>query len=641
MCGLNAIITENNCELPVHYLMKMHSKLYHRGPDDEGFLSWKPDKELKQTLNFDNLSTGQVLFSHRRLSILDVLSHAVQPMVNKQKTLAIIFNGEIYNFLEIKNELEVLGYSFRTSSDTEVLLAAYEEWGPQALPKLIGMFAFIILDLRKSCLFIARDCFGIKPLFIVKKNKKLYLSSEINPLLSISEISRKVNPQSLYNYLRFGLSDNNLETLFADIKHFPPAHYAEVDLKTLSFTFTKYWEPRLGTSSYSLPEAVEHFRALFFDNIKLHLRSDVPVGVALSGGIDSSAVVMGIRRIGGPNLNIKTFSYCATNSIYNEEVWIDTVVKAAQAESYKTQISASTLWNDLERIIKIQGEPFGSTSIYAQFQVYELAKTQNVKVMLDGQGADELFAGYRPYLAKRLISLIKQKDLQDVYAFIKSVIQAPDIKMSRLFAQVASYYMPSIFENLGRKIMGESLTPTWLNQNWFAKRGVKFDILPYKRLSSLKEALLESLTTTVLPALLRYQDRNSMHFSIESRVPFLTPQLTEFAYSLNEDLLISKNGESKFLLREAMKGIVPDIILERKDKIGFSTPEQDWLKELKSNIEEQFRDSSLNSIPALNMEEIIKEFNQFTVGSKHNDFKLWRWLNLIKWSELYNIDYIS
>jgi len=639
VCGLNAILTQNSQEHHLYYLKEMHKGLYHRGPDDEGFLSWNQYDDLKQSTNFENLSTGQVLLSHRRLSILDVTSRAIQPMLNKHRTLAIIFNGEIYNFLEIRKELETLGHSFITSSDTEVLLTAYEEWGSQMLPKLIGMFVFIILDLRKSYLFIARDFFGIKPLFIVRKNKTLFLSSEINSLLNIPEISRKVNPQALYNYLRFGLTNNNVETLFSEIKHFPAAHYAEVDLKTLSFTLTEYWKPQLGVSSYSQKEAVEHLRTLFLESIKLHLRSDVPVGVALSGGIDSSAVIMGMRAIKGPHLNIKSFSYCAENSIYNEERWIDIVATAAQADSYKTHISSYKLWDDLEKLIKIQGEPFGSTSIYAQFRIYELAKTQNIKVMLDGQGADELFAGYRPYLARRLISLIKEKNFPDIYAFIKAIMKVPDLAKSRFFAQVASHFSPTIFEGLGRKIVGESLTPPWLNQKWFSMRGVEFDVLPHKRLSTLKEALLESLTTTVLPALLQYQDRNSMHFSIESRVPFLTPQLVNFAYSLDEELLISKNGQSKFLLREAMQGIVPDIILERKDKIGFATPEQAFLKQLKANITENFIGSFAHRIPALNKPMIIKEWEQFQNNSTPSNPKIWRWINIIKWSEFYDVDH--
>ncbi|AIL12277.1 hypothetical protein IM40_00090 [Candidatus Paracaedimonas acanthamoebae] len=638
MCGLNAILTGKNLSVPFLMIEKMHAQIPHRGPDGEGFLSWSPNRSIEMSHQSAQLASGKLLFSHRRLAVQDTLSRSTQPMANADKSLFIILNGEIYNFIELRESLEKLGCSFNTNSDTEVLLKAYEVWGKEIFSRLVGMFTFLILDLRKSCLFVARDFFGIKPLFYSYKNESYFFASELNSLICLDVISRKVHPKALYDYLRFGLTNHSQDTLFADIKQFPAAHYAEIDLKAPRLEPIKYWSPHLSQVNYTRAEAVEKLRTLFLRNIGLHLRSDVPVGAALSGGVDSSSIVMGMKAVGGKSLNIKTFSYCARGSNYNEEIWIDRIAQASQVENYKTFLTPEVFKADLDSLIKIQGEPFGSTSIYAQYKVFELAKNHNIKVMLDGQGADELLAGYRPYLAKRLGNLLKEGQLHKAAQFIMSALQLPDLSAKKFLLQVGAHFVPSALEGFARKISGESLTPSWIKKKWFIDQGLSLNI-PVNSEKNLKSSLIESLTSTVLPALLRYDDHNSMNFSIESRVPFLTPEFADFVYSLDDSFLISDTAETKSIFRQAMQGIVPEEVLNRRDKIGFKTPEQSLIKECRDWIGKGSNQEVLHQIPSLNHKVILEQLQQAMTNSTELDFKYWRWINLIKWSEIYNVEF--
>lgn len=635
MCGLNAILTEKNESVPFFVIEKMHAQIPHRGPDAEGFLSWSPNKFVEISHQSDQLNTGKLLFSHRRLAIQDTSSRSAQPMTNSDKTLSIIFNGEIYNFIEIRENLEKLGCSFSTNSDTEVLLKAYEIWGKEVFSRLVGMFTFLILDLRKSCLFVGRDFFGIKPLYYSYKNGSYFFASELNSLICLDSISRKVHPKALYDYLRFGLTNHSSDTLFEDIKQFPAAHYAEIDLKKPKLEPIRYWTPHSSQVNYTRNEAIEKLRNLFLKNIKLHLRSDVSVGAMLSGGIDSSAIVMGMKAVGGKSSHFKTFSYCARDSAYNEEIWIDRITQASKIENHKVFLTSEVFRENLDSLIKIQGEPFGSPSIYAQYKVFELAKNHNVKVVLDGQGADELFAGYRPYLAKRLGNLLKEGKLSEAFQFIISALQLPDLNAKKFLLQLGAYFTPSLFESFARKISGHSFSPGWIEKKWFIDQGLSLNNSVNSE-KKLKSSLIESLTSTVLPALLRYEDLNSMNFSIESRVPFLTQELAEFVYSLDESFLISNTAETKSIFREAMRGIVPEDILNRRDKIGFKTPEQNLIKQY---CNKDFNKDVFFQLPGLNHNIVLEELEKATTKDIDSDFKYWRWVNFVKWAEIYNVEF--
>ncbi|MGH2585608.1 MAG: asparagine synthase (glutamine-hydrolyzing), partial [Dehalococcoidia bacterium] len=351
-----------------------------------------------------------VFLMNRRLAILDLSEAGWQPMTAVEGRYFLVFNGEIYNFIELRGELEALGHTFRSGSDTEVLLAAYIEWGPRALTRLVGMFAFAILDTCKRSLFLARDFSGIKPLYYATPGNAFAFASEIKALLDLPGISRRVDPQRLYHYLRFSIVDHRDGTLFADVRQLPAAHYMEVPLDNPSAARpVRYWRlAREQRRDLSFKQAATRFRDLFLESIRLHLRSDVPVGVALSGGIDSSAVIMAMRQLQGPNLELHSFSYIAEDqSDVNEECWVDLVAGAARSTVHKVRATPQDLLAELDDLIETQEEPFANTAIFAQYRVFRLAHEAGIKVMLSGQGADEILGGYRPYLAARLASYVR------------------------------------------------------------------------------------------------------------------------------------------------------------------------------------------------------------------------------------------
>ncbi len=548
----------------------------------------------------------------------------------------IVFNGEIYNYLELRRELLALGYSFRSGSDTEVLLAAWSQWGVGCLNRLEGMFAFALYDQKARSVHLVRDFFGIKPLYYCHFAKGLGFASEIPVLLELEGVSRKVNPQRLYRYLRFGLTDDGGETLFADVKQLPPAHYLHIDLDNPQLSQPiRYWQPQLGPISVvSFAEATEQVREHFLQNIRLHLRSDVPVGAALSGGIDSSAIVMAMRYL-EPDLELHTFTYVADGGV-SEEPWAELVGQAARVRAHKVRPSAAELVADLDHLIKVQGEPFGSTSIYAQYRVFRLAQEAGIKVMLDGQGADEVLAGYAIYGGARLASLLKQGNWNQALAFLRASQLEPALKDT--WKSALGFLLPPGWEPLARRLIGQELVPAWMKVDWFVERGVRLvsPRRPHGR-EVLRGELLQSLTETSLPKLLRYEDRNSMAHSIESRVPFLTPKFVELLLSLPEAYILSPQGQTKAVFRKAMQGLVPQAILERKDKVGFATPEQSWMNQLAPWVEQVLDTEALSSIQPLKKEVIRTEFASILSGKRTFDSRVWRWINLVAWVRLFEV----
>jgi asparagine synthase (glutamine-hydrolysing) len=640
MCGIAGILLDNDSEIRSHILKSLSSSLGDRGPDDLGFLGWSGRSPVQITRNPEALPASRIYLLHRRLSILDLSSAGWQPMGTANGRFYIVFNGEIYNYIELQTQLKTLGHQFSSHSDTEVLLAAYAQWGVSALNKLVGMFAFAILDTWERTVFLARDFFGIKPLYYTYYQNGLAFASEIKALLKLIGIKRRVNPQGLYDYLRSGLTDYGCETLFADIKQLPPSHFLKVSLEQpQQIQIERYWRLELNQHlDISFTEATKHLQHLFLESVNLHLRSDVQVGAALSGGIDSSAIVMAMRHLQGEKLQLHTFSYIASDSSLSEEKWVDTVTEAAKVVAHKVQISPDDLITDLNKLIDLQDEPFGSTSIYAQYRVFQAAKTAGIKVMLDGQGADELLGGYRPYLAARLASLLSQGQYIRAREFWQRLGKLPGTNQNKLLLRAVGLLLPSNIQASVRQLVNKDVKPSWLNRNWLHENGLIPTIYQGKFAQEiLRSELYYALTETSLPMLLRYEDRNSMTHSIESRVPFLTPALVNFIFSLPEEFIIDEDGTSKAIFRQAMRGIVPNAILDRKDKIGFATPEQKWLNTLLPWVEDVLNSEMANQIPALNLPQMRAEFQAVLQGRSGFDFRIWRWVNLIRWAERFNV----
>jgi asparagine synthase (glutamine-hydrolysing) len=640
MCGIAGIVQFNRSEIDSQIFRKISDSLSSRGPDDLGFLGFSGTSTIEISRNPDDLQNSWLGLVHRRLSILDLSEAGWQPMLTPDGRYAIVFNGEIYNYLELQVELKALGYKFHSHSDTEVLLYSYVHWGIESLNRLVGMFSFAVLDTHKRSIFLARDTFGIKPLYYTYWHNGFAFGSEIKALLAIPNINRQVNPQKLYDYLRFNVPDCGGETLLANIYQIPAAHYVEVSLDSpTKFQPVRYWQIDLNHRlELSFDEAAEQLRELFLQNIRLHLRSDVPVGAALSGGIDSSSIVMAMRYL-EPELELHTFSYIAEEPRVNEEKWIDIIAQEANSISHKIQTTPTQLVSELNNLIYLQDQPSGSTSIYAQNQVFRLAHTAGIKVMLDGQGADEILGGYRYYLGARIASLVQQGKLKQATELWQKIVKLPDVNGLEMMFVAGGLLLPESLTGIARKSVGKSLSPSWLNDTWFLDREVKLHFPPLIHSQNLLHDRLYQSIETSLPSLLRYEDRNSMAFSIESRVPFLTPTLVNFMFSLPEEYIIAADGTSKAIFRKAMRGIVPDSILDRRDKIGFATPELSWLTTLSPWVEDVLNSNLATNIPCLNIENIKKEWVNIVQGRKRYDNRIWRWIELINWSGQYNIDY--
>jgi len=630
MCGIfGHFSTDFACDrviLKSRFVAALDS-LHHRGPDNRGLESFSIPQG-------NNLPPFELTFGHTRLSIIDLSSSGHQPMHSSDGRFVIVYNGEIYNYKELRNELKDLGHIFNTQSDTEILIAAWSQWGPECLKKLIGMFAFAIFDKIDQTLTLARDAFGIKPLFYRNDGDSIYFASELPALIKLIPKKLNINLQRSYDYLVHNSYDSNSDTFFQEINHLLPAHFITFDLKDVSkFKSVCWWKPNITTNAnLSFEEATRKLRTLFLDSVKLHLRSDVPLGVALSGGIDSSALASVVRYL-EPNISLNTFSYIASDLNISEEKWIDLLNEKLNARSHKVMIQEHEIDEDLDDMFLKQGEPFSSTSIYAQYRVAKLIKETGVTVVLDGQGADEILAGYSGYPGHRLLSLIETEGWVAAHKYAKCWGQLPGKNYLLAWKYLLQLKLGDWFYN---KKTARDCKPKWLNINYLTKYGVRFkknriELSKENRGQRVKEALAYALTKEGLPSLLRHSDRNSMAFSIESRVPFLTIPIVDFLLSLPENYLISDEGVTKHIFREAMRGIVPDSILDRKDKIGFATPETVWLSSKREIIKKCINQSK--EIPFINKKTLLKEF-EIILKEKNIDGRLWRWINYLHWYKL-------
>lgn len=626
MCGIAGGIWVNESDA-LHNLNLALQAMRHRGPNDNGI-------EL--------FSSGriQVGLGQARLAIIDLSDSGHQPMHSSDGKFTIIFNGEIYNYRELRDQLKLLGRNFKTNSDTEVLLVAWEEWGVDCLSKLVGMFAFVVFDKEKQTLNCVRDAFGIKPFFYYVESNCFRFASELPALLQLSSFKPALNLQRAYDYLVHGDYDSNEDTLIEGVFHLLPGHFIEFSVSSGELGKPmRWWTPKIEERrDLSFAQATEMVRERFLENIRLHLRSDVPIGAALSGGVDSSAVVCAMRYV-EPDLPIHTFSFIASGSEVDEEYWVDRVNAHVGAIPHKLHLTSNDLASDLDDMIKSQGEPFGSTSIYAQYRVFKLAKERGMIVTLDGQGADEMLAGYTGYAGQRLRSLIEKGRLAEACSFLNEWSKWPGRSrmggVKRLAAEMTDGWIYALL----RKIDGSDSFPNWINREPLIECGVLGHFPTRQRLEQSSDGrrvmanLAVALTQQGLPALLRHGDRNSMHFSVESRVPFLTLEMVSLLLSLPESYLISTSGETKHVFRAAMRGIVPDEILYRRDKIGFATPEQAWLFSMADTVRDWLQVDL--KVPFFNQAKMLQEFEQIIAGKKAFSWQVWRWINFCRWHSLF------
>lgn len=567
MCGICGIVSFAGIPSPEE-VQRMSLSLAHRGPDDQG--QWVSEDK-------------NVILGHRRLSIIDLSPRGRQPLTYRDQRYSITYNGEIYNYLELKRDLISEGYVFNSETDTEVLLALYDQKGRDCLQYLDGMFAFAIWDEKKKELFCARDRFGEKPFYYTIHNDKFYFASEIKAFWSVG-ISREANLDIVYNYLVFGsIRDVNRpnKTFFRNIESLPPSNAMTLKLDR-SVEMFRYWD--LDTTSSTSPitekDAILKFQELFDNSVKIRLRSDVAVGSSLSGGIDSSSIVSSIHRNIDSREKQLTFSAIFPGFEKDEGSKIEEMHRSfSSIKGHFVKPNIDSVKKNLMDLVHFQDEPFGSFSISAQYEVMKLAKENSVKVLLDGQGADESLGGYIKYY-QTYLSELRRSDknrYDEEYAYykkyfdenghtsIKSRIQRSHPKNYRQLMTKVRAVLPvqsKIFKGLNPDIVGNYRTNEPASH------------VP----STLKEGLYYSMVQKDLAELLRYSDRNSMAHSVEVRLPFLSHHLIDFIFSLPNTFLI-RNGWTKYILRIAMGNRLPEKIAWDRNKIGFEPPHGLWLQD--------------------------------------------------------------
>jgi asparagine synthase (glutamine-hydrolysing) len=612
----------------------------HRGPDGSGWQVF-------------HSGAGPVALGHRRLAIIDVSNAGLQPIADASQRWWLIFNGEIYNYVELRDELRQLGCKFRTQTDSEVLLAGFIHWGEAVLERLIGMFAFAVWDDAEKRLFVARDRFGIKPIYYLSNHSGLAFASEIKQLRGLPGDSGRMNVSRVYDFLASGMSDHTAETLYDGIRQLRGGECITIDLAHWlpgdELPILRWYRlPAPGTIDLSERDAGERFRELLGESVRIHLRSDVPVGSCLSGGLDSSSIVCLMAKLldqEGKGARVHSVSACYCEMSVNEKPFIDAVVAHAGCDAAYVYPRPEDALSLAERITWHQDEPYGSTSIFAQWSVFEEAKRLGIKVMLDGQGADEQLAGYHGSFSYHYASLVRELR---VVALMRTLVERRLYHGLSVRQQMRMFVLPLLPSTVARLARAPRVQ-AFIGRNWLESEAFQridrskgaFDVAldasglgPIKDIGDLCVAMTQASN---LAMLLHWEDRNSMAHSIEARVPFLDHRLVEFTIGLGARHKIV-GGDTKRVLRRGMAGILPDAVTNRRDKLGFSTPETEWFRGPLRRAVEAGVEETLHRYPGLlNAEGTRGHVRDMLEGVRPIDFSLWRILNIGIWGKACNV----
>jgi len=611
MCGICGIVDFHHPPDLAH-VETMCGLLAHRGPDGQ-----------------NTYQERAVAIGHRRLAIIDLSDGGIQPFASTDGSLQLVHNGEIFNYIELRSELKQKGHRFRTATDTEVLLAAYEEWGERCTTRFNGMWAFALWDARRQRLFCSRDRVGVKPFYYRFERGRFTFASELKAFHSLAPA--QANDAAVLDYLEQGFVDHTHETFFKGIQALPPAHSLLLDERGMRTE--RYWALELRDVPH---DVVEEFRELFFDSVRLRLRSDVPLGTALSGGLDSSAVACTtghLLRTGattseavGPRQ--RTFTAYFEDSGFDERPYAAQVVATTDAEPHWVSFSDQDLVEHLPSIVYSQDEPFGSTSIVAQWFVMREATRAGIRVMLDGQGGDEILAGYPVYRGARLADLVATGR----FAQFTREISASD---QPLRADVVAVLRPFLPESLKWRLRARATGAGALvgPRLQGAMSAAVFDRGPYP--DRFRRSMYRMLTQQGLPELLHYEDRNSMAHSIEARVPFLDYRLIELMFSARADDLF-RGGTTKVTLRKALTDILPPAVRDRRDKLGFVTPAARFFRgALGSAAAEVFASASFAERGYVNAGAARTLLERHRAGRLEAGQELWRALNVELWARTF------
>ena len=668
MCGIAGILKLDTAAPDIaSSLHKMADSIRHRGPDDEGYVCFggnnlyvcggrdtqTASREMKLPYavqhDIDNIGGDMFLgMAHRRLSVIDLSSAGHQPMCNDNKTIWVVFNGEIYNYWEIREELEENSVHFVSSSDVEVMLKAYEYWGMRFLDKLNGMWSFVLYDLNANFLIGCRDRFGVKPFYYYNSKQYFAFASEQKALLQLP-VNTSVSSDAVFDYLVNSSIERTENGLYTNIKELMPAHYFIYDLNSNQFEITKYYnlsfnKSRENFSAERCAAIVSQVEEKINHAVTIRLRSDVNVGFCLSGGIDSSSIIGVSQKINAQhplrqlNGTLHAFTASCDNESVNESHWAGQVVEKHGLSWHKCACTSSDLFDELEKIIYYQDSPLFSTSTYAQSSVMKLAHENNITILLDGQGGDELFAGYVPFYISYYYELLRRFQLKTLGSEIANLKNSPldfKILLRSMGKVMLSDMLPGPLQSKLAKNNHKEIS--FLSKNLLESSSAGLTLNSGYSSKDLNSALFDYFTNGYLRNLLRWEDRCSMQYSVESRTPFADDiELIEYMFSLPSVYKIHK-GRSKYLLRKAMVDVLPEGIYRRSDKLGFSTPQSQWLmqseKRMKTIISEL---AVLDTEKFVNANSILENWVAVFSGNKNPklmDFA-WRYMNFLIWRKV-------
>jgi asparagine synthase (glutamine-hydrolysing) len=566
---------------------------------------------------------------HRRLSIIDLSEYGKQPM-SLDDSLFVVFNGEIYNYLELKSALENEGVIFQSKSDTEVILQLYKKYGKECLNKLRGMFAFSIYDKKKNTLFCARDRFGIKPFYYYQDSNKFVFASEIKGIFCDASIVKEPNDKMIYDFLMFNRTDHTEQTCFLNIYNLRPGHYIWIESNML--TITKWYEPpTLVESNLSEEEQIKRFKNKLEESVTLHLRSDVPVGAELSGGMDSSSIVCLMKQQLGQNAAISTFSAVFDEKwIKDERKYIQAVVEKTQVKSFYTTPTVQNLMRNLRNFIYHQEEPVPDISVYIAFSVLHLIKEHNVKVVLNGQGADELL-GYEYMAAFYFYELLRSKKFLILMRELRAFALTQKFNVFFSLKVFAFLLLPGFLKDRAVKLSNPIISPAFEREYHSHSKFTEH----FMSAKSLNESVVLHLLHK-LTHLLRYEDKNSMAHSIETRVPYLDHELVEETVNVSSSLKI-RNGRLKHILRESMKDLLPSVVIDRNNKIGYEAPDSLWFKDkdFMHLLHETFSSKTFLSRKYYDHQKVLELLEQQKSGKKDYTRVLWKVFCLEMWFKVF------
>lgn len=611
MCGIVAYFNPNGVSKEKLYQsLKALKTIDYRGPDSEGvtlinikngesynlITDETPKANLSNPINLQEAYEKEfhLVFGHRRLSIIDVSVNGHQPMLYKNGNW-INYNGEIYNYIELREELRTLGYIFKTDSDTEVIHAAYDAWKEKCVQRFNGMFTILLFDAQAKILFIANDRFGVKPLYYYKNENEIAFVSEVKQIRSF-EFKTTLNSEVVNVFLKSFYLDYDDETFFKEVKRHKAAHYCKLDLnKKIQYDQHPYYEVSGRQIPISESAATEKFKEIFESAVKLRMRSDVPVGFSSSGGLDSSAILYNAYHMlkkTGANSNINTFSAIFPGQEGDESYFIKLIENDLNISSHYINPMENFGMKDFEDHIYHCDFPVQTTSYYSAWCVARLVKDNGVKVLMVGQGADEILGGYHHHFYRYCRQLILSGKIFKYLSLVNQYAGLKNLRVNDIHKLIINDVKLAVKFKLGLKVISGSN----LENNW-------------NKAGTLTELLKMDLIETTIPFYLRADDRSSMAFGVEARHPFLDYRLVDFCFSLPDNYKIH-DGWQKYILRKA-SDTLPNEIRFRKDKKGYTTPQKVWIEKHKKNFDEY-----LNFIPDKFKDTVACEpFLKYSLGA--------------------------